>query len=138
MSAITGARAWLVDIDVEVERTDAVQSFAKQETVFVEVRTADGLTGTGYSHTIGTGGRALKVAHLAEAFHVHVCPHFLMELHVSLAAAVPHGSWVEHIPQLRAITTREVQIEGGWAVAPDEPALGIAWDRDRIEDCTVA
>ena len=31
----------------------------------------------------------LKVAHLAEAFNLAVCPHFLMELHVSLTAAVP-------------------------------------------------
>lgn len=31
----------------------------------------------------------LKVAHLAEAFTVEVCPHFPRELHVSLAAAVP-------------------------------------------------
>ena len=30
----------------------------------------------------------LKTAHLAEAFNVKVAPHFLMELHVSLAAAV--------------------------------------------------
>ena len=42
----------------------------------------------------------LKVAHLAEAFNVAVCPHFLMELHVSLTAAVPNGAWVEYIPQL--------------------------------------
>ena len=31
----------------------------------------------------------LKVAHAAEAFDIPVCPHFLMELHVSLACAVP-------------------------------------------------
>ncbi|WP_442874400.1 enolase C-terminal domain-like protein [Amycolatopsis sp. NBC_00438] len=43
----------------------------------------------------------LKVAHLAEAFNVEACPHFLMEPHVSLAAAVPNGRYVEHIPQLR-------------------------------------
>ena len=42
----------------------------------------------------------LKVAHLAETFNVAVCPHFLMELHVSLTAAVPNGAWVEYIPQL--------------------------------------
>ncbi len=33
----------------------------------------------------------LKVAHVAEAFNVPVCPHFLMELHVSLGCAVPNG-----------------------------------------------
>ncbi len=76
----------------------------------------------------------LKVAHLAEAFNVAVAPHFLMELHVSLAAAVPNGSYVEHIPQLRAITTEELRIVDGHAVAPDTPGLGIAWNADAIDD----
>ena len=80
----------------------------------------------------------LKVAHLAEAFGVDVCPHFLMELHVSLAAAVPNGRFVEHIPQLRAITTRPMSVVDGRAVAPDEPGLGIAWDRDAMDDRRVA
>ena len=56
MSKITKAEAYLVDIPVETVRTDAVQAFLKQETIFVEVRTADGGHGTGYSYTIGTGG----------------------------------------------------------------------------------
>jgi L-alanine-DL-glutamate epimerase-like enolase superfamily enzyme len=28
----------------------------------------------------------------------------------------------------------QLRIEGGRALAPDEPGLGIAWDRDAIED----
>ncbi|MCO6007984.1 mandelate racemase/muconate lactonizing enzyme family protein [Actinoallomurus purpureus] len=76
----------------------------------------------------------LKVAHLAETFNVDVCPHFLMELHVSLVAAVPNGRYVEHIPQLRAITHGELRIENGHAIAPDTPGLGIAWDRDAMAD----
>jgi L-alanine-DL-glutamate epimerase-like enolase superfamily enzyme len=80
----------------------------------------------------------LKVAHLAEAFNVHVCPHFLMELHVSLVAAIPNGRYVEHIPQLRAITRDQLRIEDGHAIAPDAPGLGIAWDRDAIDDRRVA
>ncbi len=75
----------------------------------------------------------LKVAHMAEAFNVAVCPHFLMELHVSLAAAIPNGHYVEHIPQLRAITRSGIAIEEGHAVAPSEPGLGIDWDRDAID-----
>ena len=51
--------AYLCDIEVETERTDAIQAFTKQETIFVEVETTDGLVGTGYSYTIGTGGRAV-------------------------------------------------------------------------------
>ncbi|WP_203138172.1 mandelate racemase/muconate lactonizing enzyme family protein [Microbacterium sp. JZ31] len=80
----------------------------------------------------------LKVAHLAEAFNVAVCPHFLMELHVSLAAAVPNGRYVEHIPQLRAITRSEMQIADGHALAPERSGLGIDWDRDAIDDRIVA
>ena len=57
----------------------------------------------------------LKVAHLAEAFNVAVCPHFLMELHVSLTAAVPNGAWVEYIPQLDAITTSRMAMAEGYA-----------------------
>lgn len=76
----------------------------------------------------------LKVAHLAEAFNVVVCPHFLMELHVSLVAAVPSGRYVEHIPQLRAITKHGIRIEDGFAVAPDTPGLGIDWDLDAMDD----
>lgn len=76
----------------------------------------------------------LKVAHLAEAFNVAVCPHFLMELHVSLACATPQSRYLEHIPQLRAITTAEIAIVDGYALAPAAPGLGIAWDRDAIDN----
>ncbi|MEV0793648.1 mandelate racemase/muconate lactonizing enzyme family protein [Kribbella sp. NPDC050459] len=76
----------------------------------------------------------LKVAHLAETFNLSVCPHFLMELHVSLTAAVPNGRYVEHIPQLRAITSTEMDIVDGHAVAPDTPGLGIDWNQDAIDD----
>jgi L-alanine-DL-glutamate epimerase-like enolase superfamily enzyme len=78
------------------------------------------------------------VAHLAEAFNVAVCPHFLMELHVSLTAAVPNGRYVEHIPQLRAITHGEMEIKDGRAFAPETPGLGIDWDLDAIENRRVA
>lgn len=80
----------------------------------------------------------LKVAHLAETFNVQVCPHFLMELHVSLAAAVSNGAYVEYIPQLRAVTHTELTVRDGMAVAPDEPGIGIDWNMDAIEDRRVS
>jgi L-alanine-DL-glutamate epimerase-like enolase superfamily enzyme len=75
----------------------------------------------------------LKVAHLAESFNVKVCPHFLMEIHVNLAGAIPNGLYVEHIPQLRMITKTEIAIETGFALASNEPGLGIDWDFDAID-----
>jgi L-alanine-DL-glutamate epimerase-like enolase superfamily enzyme len=74
----------------------------------------------------------LKVAHLAETFNAAVCPHFLMELHVSLTAAVPNAAWVEYIPQLDDITTSRLAIADGYAVPPDAPGLGIEWDDSAI------
>ena len=75
----------------------------------------------------------LKCAHLAESFNMAVCPHFLMELHVALVAAVPNGRWVEYIPQLDDITEHGMEIRHGFAIPSSEPGLGIAWDRARIE-----
>ena len=74
----------------------------------------------------------LKVAHAAEAFDMPICPHFLMELHVSLTCAVQNGKYVEYIPQLDDITTSRLRIENGMALAPDTPGLGIDWDWDAI------
>lgn len=70
----------------------------------------------------------LKVAHLAEAFNVPAAPHFLMELHVSLAAAVPNGRWVEWIPQLSALTQCELDVVAGRAAPPLDPGIGISWN----------
>ncbi len=75
----------------------------------------------------------LKVAHLAEAHNVPICPHFLMELHVSLVCAVPNAPWLEYIPQLDDVTTAPMRMERGRAHAPDQPGLGIEWDWAAIE-----
>ena len=69
----------------------------------------------------------LKIAHLAEAFNVPVCPHFLVELHVSLVAAVPNGRVVEYIPQLRAVTTADLVTTDERATASDVPGIGTSW-----------
>lgn len=79
----------------------------------------------------------LKVAHMAEAHNVAVCPHFLMELHVSLVTAVPNGWMLEYIPQLDAITTSRLDLRGGEAFAPEAPGLGIDWDWSAITAQTV-
>ena len=80
----------------------------------------------------------LKVAHLAETFNMPICPHFLMELHVGLCAAVPNAAWVEYIPQLDDITTSRLVISDGHAVPSTAPGLGIAWDWPAIRARAVA
>ena len=69
---------------------------------------------------------------------VKVHPHFLMELHVSLACAVPNGKYVEYIPQLDDLTTSRLRIENGMAVAPMSPGLGVEWDLDALKAKAIA
>ncbi len=75
----------------------------------------------------------LKVAHMAEAHNVPVCPHFLMELHVSLVCAIPNAPWLEYIPQLDEITGSGMRMENGRAFPSSEPGLGIDWDWTEID-----
>ncbi len=80
----------------------------------------------------------LKVAHAAEAFDMPVCPHFLMELHVSLSCAVPNGKYVEYIPQLDELTTSRLAVENGMAVAPMSPGIGVEWDFEAVKAKSLA
>jgi L-alanine-DL-glutamate epimerase-like enolase superfamily enzyme len=80
----------------------------------------------------------LKVAHMAECHGLAVAPHFLMELHASLACAVRNGAWVEYIPQLDEITRSGLRIEDGRAQAPMAPGIGIDWDEEAIAARAVA
>jgi L-alanine-DL-glutamate epimerase-like enolase superfamily enzyme len=74
----------------------------------------------------------LKTAHMAEAYNIAVCPHFLMELHVSLTCAVPNAWMLEYIPQLDAITQSQLTIKDGKAKPPNAHGLGIDWDWQSI------
>ncbi len=79
----------------------------------------------------------MKVAHMAEAFNVAVCPHFLMELHASLVCAIPNAPWLEYIPQLDTITKSGLRVEDGRARPSRDVGLGIDWDWDAIGAVTV-
>lgn len=61
-----------------------------------------------------------------------------MELHVSLAAAVPNGIYVEYIPQLQAVTSSSLVITDGCVTPPDVPGTGIDWNPDALDDHRVA
>lgn len=74
----------------------------------------------------------LKVAGMAESFQTPVAPHFLMELQVHLAAAVPNAIFVENIPQLAPVIHEQLVLEGGCFVAPNRPGHGILFDWDKL------
>src|SRR2546428_8898220 len=84
-SKIRRVDAYLVDLMPERPRTDAIQSFVKQETIFVEDENDEGVVGVGYAYTHGTGGRAV-LAHLR---------HDLVQLLPGEEANQPEAVWRE-------------------------------------------
>ena len=59
MARIISVDIFMVDLQPMVRRTDAIQSFDSQQTPFVQITDSDGVTGLGYSYTIGQGGSAV-------------------------------------------------------------------------------
>ena len=92
---VVRARAWLCDLPVEQVRTDAVQSFVKQETIFVELETQSGVAGLGYAYTIGTGGGAV----------LDLLRTTLLETVVGQDVHGPERIWTDAFTITRATTT---------------------------------
>ena len=78
----------------------------------------------------------LKVAHLAEAHNLPVTTHGVHDLHVHCLAAVPNASYLEaHGFGLERYMRQPLQIEEGYALAPDRPGHGVELDWDALEPC---
>jgi L-alanine-DL-glutamate epimerase-like enolase superfamily enzyme len=77
----------------------------------------------------------LKVANIAFAHNLPVCTHGMQELHVSLMSAMPHASYLEvHSFPIDQYTTRPLVINGGRAVAPNEPGIGVEFRWDLLKE----
>lgn len=74
---------------------------------------------------IGGITQFLRLAALAEIQHVHLAPHFAMEIHLHLAAAYPHEPWVEHFDWLEPLFNERLRISDGRMHLSSRPGLGI-------------
>jgi len=68
----------------------------------------------------------LKIAASADLHRLKLAPHFVMEIHIHLACAYPHESWVEHIEWLEPAFNERLEIEAGRMLMPDRPGLGLS------------
>ncbi|HKM61102.1 MAG TPA: mandelate racemase/muconate lactonizing enzyme family protein [Acidisphaera sp.] len=76
----------------------------------------------------------MKVAHLAEAYNLPVTSHGAHDVTVHLLAAVPNRSYLEaHGFGLDRYIARPLLIEDGFAIAPERPGHGIAFDWKGLE-----
>lgn len=67
----------------------------------------------------------LKAMAAAEDARVAIAPHWMMELHVHLAAAYPEEAWIEHFHMLEPMFEERLQIADGRVAVPDRPGLGL-------------
>ncbi|MGH3389825.1 MAG: mandelate racemase/muconate lactonizing enzyme family protein [Actinomadura sp.] len=86
-----------------------------------------------------TGGVTewLRISAMAEAFGATLSPHFLPELHVHLAAAVPNCPYIEHFPLIDDVLRETLQIEDGHTAPPGRPGHGILWNHDVLDDLRI-
>lgn len=68
----------------------------------------------------------LKIAAMAEQKYVKLAPHFAMEIHVHLAAAYAHESWVEHFDWLDPLFNERLEIRDGSMIVPQRAGLGFS------------
>ncbi len=78
----------------------------------------------------------LRVADLAAAANLAMAPHFVMEIHVHLAACYPTEPWVEHFEWLEPLFNERLAIRDGRMEVPAGPGLGYTLS-DRMRGWTV-
>jgi L-alanine-DL-glutamate epimerase-like enolase superfamily enzyme len=79
----------------------------------------------------------LRISAIAEIFGATLSPHFLPELHVHLAAAVPNCPYIEHFPLIDDVLHETLQIKDGYAAPPERPGHGMLWNDDALDDLKV-
>lgn len=79
----------------------------------------------------------LKVASAAELRGMIMAPHFVMEIHLHLAATYEHQTWVEHFEWLEPAFNERLEILDGKMIVPDRPGLGLSL-HEQVAGWTVA
>lgn len=62
---------------------------------------------------------------LAGREHLQLAPHFVMEVHIHLAAAYPLEPWVEHFEWFDPLFDERLEIRGGHMHLSARPGLGV-------------
>ena len=76
----------------------------------------------------------VKLAHLAETFHLQVASHFYKEIDIHVLAAVRNGLFLEFFPWLDDLLINPLEIVNGNAKVPERPGLGLEFKPEAIRE----
>ncbi len=75
----------------------------------------------------------MKIAALADAFHLPIASHGAHDITVHMMAACPNASYLEaHGFGLDRYISKPVIIQDGYAQAPEEPGMGFGFDEEGL------
>jgi L-alanine-DL-glutamate epimerase-like enolase superfamily enzyme len=78
-----------------------------------------------------------RIAHMADAYGVTVCPHWFHDLHAPLVAATSNTRYVEFFPDdqvlnFRKLINRQMETRNGDLLLHQEPGLGFEFDENAV------
>lgn len=78
-----------------------------------------------------------RIASLADAYGVTLCPHWFHDLHVHLVAAAPNARYVEYftddqVLNFRRLVNRQLELRDGRLMVPTGPGLGFEFDEAAV------
>lgn len=75
----------------------------------------------------------LRASALAQQFGISMSSHLFQEISAHLLAATPTAHWLERLDLAGSVIEPTLTFEGGNAVIPDLPGVGIIWRHKEIE-----
>lgn len=76
----------------------------------------------------------MKLAHLAEIYHLRVASHFYKEIDIHVLASVRNGLYLEYFSWLDELLINPLEIVNGVAKVPQRPGLGIEFKPEAIRE----
>lgn len=131
---VAGHAALATQLDTPIGSGEMLTS-AAEVSAFIESGAVDVLMHD--APRIGGITPFLKVANMAEQRGMILAPHFVMEIHLHLAAAYEHATWVEHFEWLEPAFNEHLEIRDGKMLVPDRPGLGLSL-HERLAGWTLA
>lgn len=131
-----GLARLVADLDTPIASGEMLTSVAEVSTL-VERRAADIIQAD--APRLGGVSQYLRATALAEHAGLAIAPHFVMELHIHLAATHARESWVEHFEWLTPLFRERLEVRNGRMLVPSRPGLGLSlsdeargWIRERV------